>query len=82
MSYSFEQFSIRNPRTSEFPEVKFTKARLPCLAPRANKYDVADFICLIPQGNDTQTVSTERKQNALLNPNACSKQEHDFSRLP
>ena len=66
----------RNPRTSEFPEVKFAKARLPCLAPRENKYDVADFICLIPQGNDTQSISTERKQNALLNPSACSKQDY------
>lgn len=43
------------------------------LLPEQANMIMADFICLIPWGNDTQSISTERKQ-CFAKSNACSKQ--------
>lgn len=60
-----------NSCNREFPKVKFTKVRLPCLSLRANKYGVAWFYLFNVLG-DIQRDKTE----CLLNPNAPSKRDY------
>lgn len=64
-----------NPHNREFPEVKLTKVRLPCLSRRVNKYDVAWFY-LFNTLREWHTINIQgEKWSATLTPNVSSKRD-------